>query len=105
LRIIGTIYKVLGGIAAVITILSALGICVSSVFGGAALNEWSREYGGIGSLGLFGGVLGGLIGGLVAIITGGLTAIGLYAMGEGVYLLLAIEENTRSTAALLRKIE
>lgn len=106
LRIIGIIYKALGGITAVITILVALSICAASVFGGAALNRWSRDFGGsVGTLGLFEGVLGGLIGGLVTIITGGLTAIGLYAMGEGVFLMLAIEENTRLASLLLQRRE
>jgi hypothetical protein len=104
LRVIGTIYKVLGGIVAVITILSVLGICVSSVLGGAAITNSFRQYGGnSGIWGLFSGVLGGLIGSVITIISGAALAITLYATGEGVYLLIAIEENTHVTAALLQQ--
>jgi len=104
LRVIGTIYKVLGGIVAVITILSVLGICATSVLGGAAINNFGRQYGGnSGVWGLFSGVLGGIIGSVLTIISGGALAVTLYATGEGVYLLIAIEENTRVTAALLQQ--
>ena len=104
LRVIGTIYKVLGGIVGVITILLVLGICATSVLGGAAMDTLGREFGGdTGFAGLFGGLLGGLIGGVLAIIYGGGLAVTLYAAGEGVYLLLALEENTRATVMLLQQ--
>jgi len=104
LRIIGAIYKVLGGIVGIITILLALGICATSLLGGAAINNFSRQYGGnTGVWGLFSGVLGGIIGSILTIISGGTMAITLYATGEGVYLLLAIEENTRASTALLHQ--
>lgn len=103
LRIIGTIYKVLGAIAAVITIIAAIGICATSVLGGAAMNSLSRNFGSSGGgLGIFSGIFGGLLLGVGAIIYGGAIAITLYAAGEGVYLLLALEENTRTAAALLQ---
>jgi hypothetical protein len=104
LRIIGTIYKVLGGIVGVVTILVVLGICAASVLGGAAMGSLGREFGrNAGVPGLFGGALGGLVIGVVAIVYGGGLAITLYAVGEGVYLLLALEENTRATVALLQR--
>ena len=100
LRIIGTIYKVLGGIVGVLTILVVLGICAASVLGGAAMGNLGRN---AGVTGLFGGALGGLVIGVVAIVYGGGLAVTLYAVGEGVYLLLALEENTRATVALLQR--
>jgi len=103
LRIIGTIYKVLGGITGALTLLAAVGICATSILGGAALDSFGREFGGdTGLLGLFSGFFGGLITSLVVILYGGVLAITLYAFGEGVYLLLALEENTRTTAMLLQ---
>lgn len=103
LRIIGTIYKVLGIIAGVITILVAIGLCGTSVLGGAAIDNLGRQFGGdIGVGGLFGGIFGGLLLSLAAIIYGGFITLTLYAAGEGVYLLLALEENTRTTAMLLQ---
>ena len=39
--------------------------------------------------------------GVIILIYGGLGAITLYAIGESIYLALAVEENTRTTALLL----
>ena len=104
LRTIGTIYKVLGGIVGIITLLLVIGICVASVVGGAALDSFSRELArATGFAGLFSGVVGGLVVSIVGILYGGGMAITLYALGEGVYLLLALEENTRATARLLEQ--
>lgn len=98
LRTIGTIYKVLGVIAGIITILVVVGVCATSVLGGAALNQFGQDWGGIG---MFEGVLGGVIFSLIAALNGGLISLTFYSLGEGIYLFLAIEENTRYTAQLL----
>lgn len=104
LRVLGTIYKVLGGIVGVITILLVLAICAFSVLGGAAMDTLGREFGGdTGFAGVLSGFLGGLIISVVVIIYGGWLAVTLYATGEGVYLLLALEENTRATVRLLQQ--
>lgn len=104
LRIIGTIYKVLGVIAGVITIILVLAICGASVMGGAALDTLGRQFGGdTSSVGMFGGIFGGLIAAFFAIIYGGGLAVTLYAFGEGIDLLLALEENTRATVMLLKQ--
>lgn len=104
LRIIGTIYKVLGIIAGVITLLIVLGICATSVLGGAAFDSFANQFGGETSgAGILSGVFGGLFLGLFAIINGGGIAVTLYALGEGIYLFLAVEENTRAITMLLSK--
>ncbi|NMC79741.1 MAG: hypothetical protein GYA59_10310 [Chloroflexi bacterium] len=104
LRTIGTIYKVLGIIAAIFTILAMLGICGTSVLGGAALDRLGHQFGNDSSFGgMFGGVFGGLLMSVVILLYGGGLAVTLYALGEGVYLLLALEENTRQTVALLQR--
>jgi hypothetical protein len=103
LRIIGTVYKVLGGLVGIVTLLLVVTICASSVLGGAALTNLAGELGdGSGVGGLFGGVLGGVILSLVAILYGGTIAVTLFGFGEGVYLLIALEENTRATAGMLK---
>ncbi|MFQ5922820.1 MAG: hypothetical protein ACE5M4_08250 [Anaerolineales bacterium] len=102
LNIISTIYKVLGGIIGVITLLLVLVICASSVLGGAAIDSLGREFGNGGGSGLLGGVFGGLLLSLVTILYGGLIAVTLFAIGEAIDLLLALEENTRMTAEILR---
>ncbi len=106
LRTIGTIYKVLGVIAGVLTILLVLGFCGFSVLGGSLMSSLRNSYGyggGPSFGGAFGGLVGGLIGSIVLIIYGGAISVTLYAFGEGVYLLLALEENTRATAQLLQQ--
>ena len=105
LRIVGTIYKVVGIIIAVVTLLSALGFCGMSVLGssimGSALNNLPGNTQGLGQgFGLLGGVVGGVLGSLVMILLGGIYAVTVYALGEAVYLLIALEENTRHTAVL-----
>jgi hypothetical protein len=75
LRTIGGIYKVLAIVVGIVTVLIALGL--GSTFGFLAM---------VGALVYGGGI--------------GLT---LYAAGEAVYLLLALEENTRLTATLLQR--
>ena len=103
LRFIGTIYKVLGVIVGIITILGALGLCGMSVLGGglldSALSQSQSNFGG----GLLSGMVGGVILSVVALIYGGGLSVTLFAAGEGIYLLIALEENTRATALLLQQ--
>jgi hypothetical protein len=106
LRIIGTIYKVVGIIIAVVTLLSAIGFCGMSVLGGTAMESTLRNLpGGVQGpgqgFGLLGGVVGGVVVSLVMILFGGIYAVTIYALGEAVSLLIALEENTRRTALLL----
>lgn len=104
LRIIGTIYKVCGGIVGIITILIAVALCALSAMGGAGADTIARDLGrDTGLSGLLSGVVGGAILSALAILYGGGLAITLYAAGEAVYLLLALEENTRATAMALQQ--
>jgi hypothetical protein len=48
-----------------------------------------------------GSALGGIIAGLGLLIGGALSGLTLFATGEGISLLIAMEENTRATAAYL----
>ena len=105
LRIIGTVYKVLGIAVAVLTVLVIIGSCLFTLvggLGGAAMGRGADEV----LAGVFGTVIGTIFStlclGIFMIIYGGGIAVTLYAMGEGIYLLLALEENTRTTAALLQ---
>lgn len=106
LRVVGTLYKVLGIIAAVITALVVIGICIAAAAGGAAWGRILEDMGEFGPYmmpGAWGGALGGALIAIAVILYGGLISISLYAAGEGVYLLLALEENTRATAILLQR--
>ncbi|MBN1976160.1 MAG: hypothetical protein JW918_02065 [Anaerolineae bacterium] len=105
LRTIGTIYKVLGIAVAAITLLLIIGICLFTFLGGmggVAMSRGADE----AALGLFGTLLGSILvtlfSGIVMIIYGGSIALTLYAMGEGIYLMLALEENTRMMVMALQ---
>ncbi len=95
LRFVGTVYKVFGIIVGVITILGVIGACLVSVLGGATMDRLQEE---LGSAAPSMGIVGGIFAGFLLLLYGGGLAITLYAAGEGVYLLLALEENTRRTA-------
>ena len=105
LRTIGSIYKILGIIAGIITALIVIGICVTSVLSGAVMDSVVRELGGSGSSGIFSGMLGGLLVNLFVLLNGGGIALTFFAMGEGIYVLISLEENTRATVELLRRDE
>jgi len=101
LRFIGTVYKVIGIILAVVAVLAALGVCLTSILGGSAISGLSQSLGTqeVGFLGPIGGIIAG-----AGILLGlGIAAISQYAIGEGIFLFIAIEENTRATAALLQR--
>jgi hypothetical protein len=90
LRVIGTLYKIAGVLVALATVL----FVVLEIIGVAALNQYLQV-----------GVSGPVVVFLWVIITilgGGLSALGIYAVGEALYLLISLEENTRFTAILLR---
>jgi hypothetical protein len=103
LRTIATIYRVLGYIVAVLTILSILAICGLSVISGTAFQTISQDLGvNTRASGVAGSIVGGLLLSLAVLIYGGVVAISLIAFGEGIYLLISMEENTRKTALLLQ---
>ncbi len=101
LRFIGTIYKIIGVILAVIAVLGALGVCLVSIVGGAAVSDLTQAL-GTQDAGFLGPV-GGIVAGLAILIGVGIAAISQYAIGEAIFLFIAVEENTRATAAFLQR--
>jgi hypothetical protein len=99
LRVIATIYKVLGIVVAIVTVLAVIGFCAFSVLGGAAMGSLGRD----ATSGLLSGVFGGFLFAIIGIIYGGGIALTLFAAGEGISLLIALEENTRVTAMALQQ--
>lgn len=100
LRTIGTIYKILGAIAGILTILAVLAFCATTVFGSTIFDMLDNTRMGIG---MGGGPIRGIFAALATLIYGGGAAVTLFALGEGIYLLIDLEENTRATNLLLRK--
>lgn len=101
LRIIGTLWKVLAWIALIGGILSSLGILAAGVLGSGSfvLRMFEQRTGVMpGALGLVSSVLG-----FILMLVGTIFYfLILYAAGELIYLLLAIEENTRQTVRLMQ---
>jgi len=96
LRIVGTLYKVLAWIVLVTGVLSAFGSLIFSVAGGALIPQ---EYG----QGLpIGGAVLGITSFLTLLIVSAFQFVLFYSVGELIYLLLAIEENTREVALWMR---
>ncbi|MEI7988286.1 MAG: hypothetical protein WCI88_04540 [Chloroflexota bacterium] len=106
LRTISTIYKILAGLAAIITVLLIIGSCLSSFFGGMFANQllesFGRGGGGGGGFNAAGLIFGAIIS-FIVLLYGGVITVSLYAMGEMVDLLIALEENTRLTASMLQQ--
>jgi len=102
LNTIASIFKIIGMITAILTLLVVIGICATSILGGAALDSFSRDFGGSGTPGIFSGIIGGLLISFFVIINGGGLALSFFAMGEVIFVLLSLEENTRATVDLLR---
>lgn len=100
LRFFGTLLKVIAWIVLIVSILIAI---AAAVAGGTLVNsipQVAAQPGLAGMLGTGGGILIGisfLIGGLIYFLI-------LYVSGERLHLQLAVEENTRLTAALLLRM-
>lgn len=104
LRIIGTLWKVLAWIVLIAGVLSAIGILLAGILGsgGLILRQFGQEPAMMtGAM----GVVSGIAGFIVAIIGTIIYFLMLYAVGELIYLLLAIEENTRQTVRLMEPPE
>jgi hypothetical protein len=96
LRLIGTLLKVVAWIVLVSSIVLAL--LVGLAF------PVARQFAGDAGLQpdlLALGSAGGLIAGVLLMLAGVVIFLICYAAGENIFLRLAIEENTRMTAALL----
>ena len=80
-------------------LISATGVCVTFILSGAALRNLSDQFNmmqyGMGPLA---STLMGIIAGLISLVAGALGGLTFYAIGEGIYLLISIEENTRAAA-------
>lgn len=99
LRLVATLFKVFAWIILVGFILGALGVGVL----GSMLEETWVDATLIPALLVEG--TSGIIIGVILIASGILTFLSLYAAAENIQVQLAIEENTRLTAALLLRLD
>jgi hypothetical protein len=96
LRTIGSIFKVLGVIMAVFTVIGALAACGLTIAGSSMTSQFSS------STNIMSGALGGVLIGVVILLYGGISSLTMYGMGELVFLLIDMEENTRASAEASR---
>lgn len=96
LRLIGTLFKV----AAWIVLAGSILLALAAGLAGPIARQFIGDAGVQVEL-LSLGSAGGLIVGVFLMIVGVILFLILYAAGENIFLQLAIEENTRMTAALM----
>lgn len=101
LRFFSGLLKVLAWINLVIAILSAIGIALAGGQMGPFLQLAGEQFAPMASM--MAGI-GGIVLAVFVLLGGLFYFVLLYAMGEMISLQLAVEENTRLTAALLLKM-
>ncbi|MFQ6102393.1 MAG: hypothetical protein ACE5OS_14365 [Anaerolineae bacterium] len=101
-RIIGTIWKILAWIVLIAGILASIGMLLTSIFGGGMMEQFGPRQGRMPWAPWAFGVMGGIAGFIVSLIATIMYSLALYAVGELIYLLLAVEENTRLAAQWIR---
>ena len=93
LRVIGTIFKVLGWISLLFGLLGAVLVLIGSLtldFKAAGIN--------------FGGPLTGIIAFIVILVFALVQFLILYAIGESIYVFLSVEESARRAAYFSQQI-
>lgn len=98
LRFFGSVLKIIAWIFLVLSILAAIGAALGGTMLAPFLEQWLPQGAEMITAG------GGIIAGIVALVFGLFYFILFYALGENVQLTLAVEENTRLTAALLLRM-
>ncbi|MEZ4862328.1 MAG: hypothetical protein R3C14_13515 [Caldilineaceae bacterium] len=99
LRLVGTLMKVVAWIVLIVAILLAIGLGLSGSMLPQLLGDNMPP-----QLAPFTQAGAGIMAGIVLLIAGFIYFLLLYAAGEGLHLQLAVEENTRLTAALLLRM-
>lgn len=99
LRFASGLLKVLAWINLVLAILGAISV---ALFGGQ-VGRIADQVAGSQSAALVGGV-GGIVAAVLVLLAGLFYFVVLFSLGEAIGMGLAIEENTRLTAALLLKM-
>jgi hypothetical protein len=101
LRFFGTLLKVIAWIVLILSILAAIGVALA---GGSLVDSLGPALGDQSGMAGIIGTGGGILAGLFILIFGLMYFLFLYVAGESIHLQLAVEENTRLTAALLLRM-
>ncbi|HMN28961.1 MAG TPA: hypothetical protein PKE45_12490 [Caldilineaceae bacterium] len=103
LRLVGWVLKIIAWIELVGFIIAAILTALAAT--GSGLQQLSGVPLFQGLLaGILGSALGGVLAGLVVLLAGAVSFLFFYALGEVIHLQLALEENSRLTAALLLRM-
>jgi len=104
LRIVATIYRIIGWIVIVVGVLSSCGFAALAV----AAPQWFGGAMGYTGYGARAGMAGGVIGAVMVLVMGlimtALYGITLLALAEAICVFLDIEENTREIARRIREL-
>jgi heme/copper-type cytochrome/quinol oxidase subunit 1 len=98
LRIIATLWKIVAWIALVLGVAASVGVLLIGVLGGPR----APHYFGLPEASWAYSVAGGIAGFVAMLIATIIYFLLMYAAGELIYLLLAIEENTRQSSQQLQ---
>lgn len=94
-RFIGSFFKVMGVIIVVVTVLAAIFLAIALPIGGSILGNLVPTAETPERLYSY-GILSGVLTALLVLLVGGLWGALTYGIGEMFYVLIAIEENTRT---------
>lgn len=106
LRFIGTVWKVIAWIVLVVGVIISTGVLLMNILSGGVMGsimgQLGQDYGWSGGMPVALSVISGVVGFIFGLILTLIYFVALYAMGELIFLLLAIEENTRETTLWMR---
>ena len=103
LRIVATIYRILGWIVIVIGVLSSCGFAAFAITAPEWFTGAPMGY-GYSRMGTTAGVVGAIIALVIGLAMTALYGVTLLALGEVIHLFLDIEENTREIAGRIREL-
>ena len=106
LRIIGTIWKVMAWVELVLGLISSVIVLLVGIFSAGVLRSFADQAQQMMPLASqMIGLPGGIVGFIVLLVITVITFLMIYAVGELIYLMVAIEENTRLATRQLQRIE
>jgi len=101
LRIIGTLWKIIAWISLVVGVIGSVGVLLTGILGGSIMQQVVPVPEGASWVY---GVAGGITGFVATLIATIAYFLLMYAVGELIYLLLAIEENTRQASQQIQRM-
>ena len=99
LRIVATVYRIIGWI---VIVIGALGTCASSAVAVAGASYVGQRFGYRAGPGF--GVIEAIIILVIGLLYTGVIGVTLLAIAEGIHVFLDIEENTREIARRIREL-